>query len=85
MLRITPAHDGPRPCLRLEGRLVGPWVAELASAIEQLGPVLPALDLANVQFVDGPGLDLLGALQHRGAVLVAVSPFVTQLLQSHSN
>jgi ABC-type transporter Mla MlaB component len=83
MLRITPALDGLRPCLRLEGRLVGPWVAELASAVEQHAPTMPALDLAKLQFVDGPGLDLLGALQRRGAALVAASPFVAQLLQSH--
>jgi hypothetical protein len=83
MLRITADHDGDRSCLRLEGRLVGPWIAELAAVVEQHDPGLLVLDLARLQFVDAAGLDLLTDLQQRGVVLLSASPFITHLLQAH--
>jgi hypothetical protein len=57
MLRITRVEDTDgRTCLRLEGRVVGPWVAELAAdcaAAARAGGL--TLDMAGVSFLDGTG------------------------------
>jgi hypothetical protein len=78
MLRITPVHDA----LRLEGKLLGPWVAELARACaEQPAPDgRLSLDLAAVTFVDGPGVELLRDLLRRGIRLGPCSGLVAELL-----
>lgn len=84
MLRITPTTENSQPCLRLEGRLAGPWVTELSAAVEAQRRVKPlCLDLAHVPFVDAAGLDLLVELRQHGTKIIAASPFVTQLLQTH--
>ena len=49
--------------MRLEGRMVGPWVAECQRAWLALEPSLStkklALDLCEVMFVDESGVELL--------------------------
>jgi ABC-type transporter Mla MlaB component len=68
--------------LRLEGKLVGPWVTELARSCGELlcSPNHLRLDLAAVTFVDGPGVALLRDLLARGATLAACSGLVAELL-----
>ena len=83
MLRITHAqgHDSIST-LRLEGKLFGPWVTELARSCNEL-PCPPnrlRLDLSVVTFVDGPGVALLLDLLARGATLAACSGLVAELL-----
>jgi anti-anti-sigma regulatory factor len=84
MLRISPipTADGG-VVLRLEGRLVGPWVAELRKACE--GPLRAGrgltLDAAAVSFIDGDGLALVKALQTRRVRLMHCSPFVAEQLR----
>jgi RNA polymerase sigma-70 factor (ECF subfamily) len=79
MLKITnddPMHDPSR--FRLEGRLVGPWVEELArvaGAALQAHPGI-TLDLAAVAFVDAAGAALLCDLRGRATELVQASPLV---------
>lgn len=70
--------------LQLQGRLVGPWVAELQRAVSDLDtPVsLLQLELADVQFVDADGIALLQQLLSQGAQLSSVSPFVRELLHT---
>ncbi len=84
MLRITPAT---RPAvathLVLEGRLVGPWVAELQAAVMAAGSLSRVhLDLSGVHFVDAQGLALLHRLQDQGVILQTPSPFVQELLNT---
>jgi ABC-type transporter Mla MlaB component len=83
MLRITHAHDQDSiSTLRLEGKLLGPWVTELARSCDEL-PCSPAclrLDLSAVTFVDGAGVALLQDLLGRGATLAASSGLVAELL-----
>ena len=69
--------------LRLEGRVVGPWVAELQKSCEE---VLTArrslkLHLADVEFMDAQGVALLSALRSRGVSLLDCSPFAAELLK----
>jgi len=83
MLRITHArgHDSIST-LKLEGKLFGPWVTELARSCNELAcsPDCLRLDLSAVTFVDGPGLALLRDLLGRGATLAACSGLVAELL-----
>jgi ABC-type transporter Mla MlaB component len=81
MLRITHGHDSVST-LRLEGKLVGPWVAELARLCDQLSGSTDRLrlDLSAVTFVDRPGVALLRDLLGRGATLAGCSGLVAELL-----
>jgi ABC-type transporter Mla MlaB component len=83
MLRIThPEGHGSISTLKLEGKLVGPWVTELARSCNELACSADCLrlDLSAVTFVDGPGLALLRDLLGRGATLAACSGLVAELL-----
>lgn len=87
MLRITAITEDPAPPrLVLEGRLIGPLVAELQAAVERLQSSEHALhlDLAHVQFVDEQGLALLHRLQGQGVILQAISPFLQELMHARS-
>jgi ABC-type transporter Mla MlaB component len=83
MLRITHTNgQDSNLTLRLEGKLLGPWVTELARSCDDLScsPERLRLDLSAVTFVDGPGVALLRDLLGRGAALVACSGLVAELL-----
>jgi ABC-type transporter Mla MlaB component len=85
MLRITQINGlNSASNLKLEGKLVGPWVTELARSCGALPcPVAHVrLDLSAVTFVDGPGMALLRDLLGRGAKLAACSGLVTELLHA---
>ena len=70
--------------LRLEGRVVGPWVSELQQICESLvtGRNKVALDLTEVSFADQSGVTLLCSLQTRGIKLLNLAPFVEEQLKS---
>ena len=85
MLRITPIESGnDQIFLRLEGRLCGPWVSELSEACEKAlsGGKGLMLNLAEVSFLDGAGIELLISIQTRGVELVNCSMFVSEQLKS---
>lgn len=75
MLRIT-IHAHPT-CLtlKLEGKLAGPWVRELAACwqrtVSDLGRPVDRVDLAALLSMDAAGKQLLAAFHARGAELVA--------------
>lgn len=85
MLKISETkHANRNVTLRLEGRIVGPWVEELKQACEPLvknGCHL-ALDLGEVTFVDETGVAELGGLSARGTKLLNVTPFVEKQLKA---
>ena len=75
MLRIT-ANDRPRVLsFRLEGRLEGPWVAELercwTGMVERAGTPAIRVDLTGVTFVDAAGKTQLTAMLQQGAEFIA--------------
>jgi ABC-type transporter Mla MlaB component len=87
MLRITHAPgDDSVLTLRLEGKLLGPWVQELARSCDELPCPRDCvrLDLSAVTFVDAPGLTLLRDLLGRGVTLAACSGLVAELLRLES-
>jgi anti-anti-sigma regulatory factor len=84
VLRITqlPATE-PAKSLRLEGKLVGPWLDELRQACQMLpdSPSALALDLSGVNFVDRAGAKYLRTLLGQGAQVTNCTPFVAELLK----
>ena len=75
MLRITTEIERFESTLRLEGRLGGPWVDELARTWEELHAVRDAgsirVDLDGVTFVSPSGKALLRRIHREGGRLVA--------------
>jgi ABC-type transporter Mla MlaB component len=87
MLRISRVsnHDATAT-LRVEGKLVGPWVGALEEAcVEQAASEGGVhLDLSAVSFVDAAGVKLLRELLSREIKLSACSQLVAELLQTES-
>lgn len=86
MLRITTV-EGNEPgsrLLLLEGRIVGPWIPELKSAVAAADPaqVRVSLNLAGVHFIDTDGLRCLRELRAQGVHLQNCSPYVRDLLST---
>jgi anti-anti-sigma regulatory factor len=82
IVRLDSDAGGSISTLKLEGKLVGPWVGELRRAFEevQVPPSRLALNLAAVTFIDSAGLQLLGDLLHRGATVYGCRGFIAELL-----
>lgn len=82
IIRIDSDGGGSVSTLRLEGKLIGPWVGELRRAYEELQ--VPAgslaLNLSAVTFIDRAGVQLLGDLMHRGATIYGCRGFIAELL-----
>jgi ABC-type transporter Mla MlaB component len=76
MLRISRV-DG---CLVVEGRIAGPWVAELAKAVGD-GAETPAVDVSGVGYVDTAGAKLLLQLVARGVAIRESSAYVAEILK----
>ena len=85
MLKISRINAAPpSDVLRLEGRIIGPWVAELRQTCEQVlsdGRPL-TLQLADVEFMDGAGVALLAALRSRGVSITDLPPFIAEQLKA---
>jgi ABC-type transporter Mla MlaB component len=85
VLNIARVDDGASDSIRtlkLDGKLLGPWVDELRRACQELQtpPSGLRLNLAGVTFIDPAGIALLGDLIRRGATLDACSGFIEDLL-----
>lgn len=85
MLKISEDRRGQQAItLRLEGRIIGPWVDELRDVCESLardGAKL-TLDLEDVVFADNGAVALLTELQNQGTTLIRLSPFVEEQMKS---
>ena len=67
MLRITTQDDPRVVTLRVEGRLIGPWVAELEkcwrSVLASASGAMLRVDLSGVTFIDAAGKAVMDTLQ----------------------
>jgi hypothetical protein len=88
MLRITRVEgENSMPTLKLEGKLLEPWIAELqrvstpANGSEGRG----SLDLSGLTYVDQAGSRALKGLLDRGYTVSACSRFVAELLHLESS
>jgi hypothetical protein len=84
MLRISVIESAPNlAILRLEGHLVGAWIAELRDTCDRIlttGRVV-TLDLVDVSLIERPGFDLLASLSRRAVSFVGCSPFQEEQLK----
>jgi len=86
MLKISQLNSDDVTTLRLEGKIHGPWVAELRHYFPGSGPIeAQRLDLAGVDYVDGEGIGLLLELRDRGIEIAACTAFVAELLGLATN
>ncbi len=69
MLRITSSAKNGTTWIRLEGRLVGPWVDECRATCETSRGQRLALDVSEVRFADPRGVELLRELDDAGLVM----------------
>ena len=84
MLKITPVNGSDAaPMLKLEGKLLEPWVGEVLAACGQptTRPSGLRLDLSGLTFVDTAGATLLRTLIRQGIAIAACSGFVAELLR----
>lgn len=83
MLRVTTIPNPKSVVLKLEGKLIGPWVGvaeESWRALSEGTSCEIIVDLDEVISVDAPGLELLRTLQHQGARFHTDSIFARQLI-----
>jgi hypothetical protein len=70
MLRITIEEKGKAVVLRLEGQLIGPWIADVEQCCKNvfatLGHRTVQVDLSAVSFVDDEGGALLSRMHNAG-------------------
>ncbi|MCI0638440.1 MAG: hypothetical protein L0Y72_04665 [Gemmataceae bacterium] len=68
--------------LKLEGKLLAPWVDELERSINGSSgrPTAIKLDLGALTFADAMGIQILSKLIHGGATLTACSGYIAALL-----
>ncbi|HUK29741.1 MAG TPA: TolC family protein [Candidatus Acidoferrum sp.] len=73
MLKITVGRNESATVLVLEGKLAGPWVAELKASwdAEKSKSSDLSVDLGGVSFVDSDGRELLKRIHQQGGKLVA--------------
>lgn len=86
MLRITIQENDKAVEITLEGRVTGPWVAELGrvwvETAPQLGQRTLSIDLRNVIFADAEGKQVLRDIYaHTHARLIANSPWAQYLAE----
>jgi anti-anti-sigma regulatory factor len=83
MLRITRIEPtAGKAILRLEGKLIGPWVNELkdyCEIVRREGRQL-SLEMAEVSFADRAGIALLRDLEGSGVELAGCPPFISEEL-----
>src|SRR6266700_1655500 len=85
MLRITITETPDELAINLEGRVIGPWAAELGQIWMEAAPRLDSravsLDLRSVTYVDEDGKQILRQIESEsGAVLIATTPWTRHLV-----
>ena len=83
-LRITVEENAETMVVKLEGRIVGPWVAELDRLWTQTSPSLAsrrvALDLRETTYADAGGIRVLRAIYSQTEAAILTSTPWTQYL-----
>jgi len=83
-LRITVEEKAGSMVIKLEGRLIGPWAAELDRLWSQTSPALAArhlsLDLREITFADAGGIRALRAIYSQTEAAILTSTPWTEYL-----
>jgi len=84
LLKITLQQTQRSKTLKLEGKLVGPWVEELERTWRGLSASRPKkylqVDLRGLTFLDDRGKELLGKILSSGADLIADAPLTRHMI-----
>ncbi|GLH69720.1 hypothetical protein GETHPA_12530 [Geothrix rubra] len=86
MLRIHVENETNAVRLRLEGKLIHPWVDELFRTWMDTSPRIPGhwgvlVDLSEVSFVDARGKAMLAAMRRAGCSLQGPTPFIEAVIE----
>jgi hypothetical protein len=83
-LRITVEENEQAMVVKLEGRIVGPWAAELDRLWEETSPALASrklsLDLRETTYADAGGIQVLRAIYSQTEAAILTSTPWTQYL-----
>jgi ABC-type transporter Mla MlaB component len=83
MLRITSQATKKGQLLRLEGKLLSPWVQELESCLVLHSEQAPVqLELSALSFADSAGVKVLRHAMQHGIALSGCTGFLQTLLRS---
>ncbi len=86
MLRITVTDTPSEQRWTLQGRLAGPWVAQLQSCWNNAQAAREGrscvIDVTSLTSVDETGEDVLRAMMSEGAKFRACGVYITHVLQS---
>jgi ABC-type transporter Mla MlaB component len=90
LIHVEEARNPKIVTLRLEGKLVRPWVDDLIQAWRNLSERLPLkfairIDLNAVLFADDYGRSMLAALHRTGCQLAGPAPFIAAVLEETQN
>jgi ABC-type transporter Mla MlaB component len=84
MLRVTSQVNGAETILIIEGKLVGPWVTELAScwhaAVARSSQVV--VKLSSVSFIDEAGRRLLAEMHLLGTKMIAEECLTRSIIET---
>lgn len=84
MLRITTLNTSGSPAIvKLEGKLLEPWISELQEAcrVALKQDASAMVDLVGLSYIDTPGTIALRDLIRRGVAVTGCSPLVSELLK----
>jgi anti-anti-sigma regulatory factor len=88
MLKVTTTAQNQTITLKLEGKLVGPWVQEVTrvwSDTVQSPRKGYVIDLRSVTFVDKSGQALLAAMSRQGAQFIAADCLTRNIVDEIKN
>jgi hypothetical protein len=84
VLRIVHSGSVTLATIRLEGKLLAPWVDEVRSVVATVSAKeAMCLNLEQLSFADAKGIELLRELRRKGVALVGGSPLIEGLLASY--
>jgi hypothetical protein len=81
MLKITEECSSGITTIRLEGKLVGPWVEELERAWLAVPRRPLTVDMRGVTTVDQSGKSLLAKMSTQGATFLADMPMTKYIIE----
>ena len=86
VLRITVEEDSHAIVIKLEGRIAGPWAAELDRLWKEKAPAAAqkklSLDLRDITFADAGGIAVLRAIYSQtGAAILTGTPWTEYLAE----
>ena len=81
MLRISLSADDAVATVRLDGKLLHPWIDEVRTTVSRAAAGgRPLVNLEGLTFADQAGIAFLHELTASGVVVQGASPFINELL-----